>query len=217
VRARVVVDEDARVTVAPQLHRLAAVLAGAHEAQGGQGLLELAGGAAVDGQLDEGVTKERALAAVRAGNNDVEAAFALGATGRGLSGEGLYAAVREATGTDGDVFRAEGMIPRVSTENPPQNWQATDVESLWQSPMVGTSGATVGEALAAMLEPGGEFMRQVDSLGAGLSGHHGVFALPLVGAWLGDKCCQAYHNGFVEPLALDPQPVVLALVDGRHL
>ena len=178
--------------------------------------LEVDGGGVVfgDGHIDEGVTTELALAAVKAGNDDVEAAFELGASGGGARGEVLYAAVREATGASGDAFRAEAMIPRPVSANPTQNWQAKDVESLWDSPMVGTKGTRVGEALVAMLDPGEQFIRQLDGLGQGLAGTHGVFGLPLLGSWLAQKCCQAYHDGFVDPLARDPQPVLLAVVHG---
>jgi hypothetical protein len=166
-----------------------------------------------DGHIDEGATTQLALAAVRAGNDDVEVAFELGASGRGASGEALYTAVRDATGV-GDAFGPETKIPRPSAANPAQNWQAKDVESLWDSPMVGARGTTVGEALVAMLDPSEQFIRQLDGLGQGLAGTHGVFALPFLGSWLAQKCCRAYHDGFVEPLARDPQPVLLAVVHG---
>jgi hypothetical protein len=78
--------------------------------------------------------------------------------------------------------------------------------------MVGNRGTTVGEARVAMLDPAEQFIRQLDGLGQGLAGAHGVFAVPILGAWLGQKCCQAYHDGFVVPLARDPQPVLLAVV-----
>ncbi len=107
---------------------------------------------------------------------------------------------------------AETMIPRLSTENPRQNWQADDVETLWESPIVGSSGTTVGEALIAMLEPGEQFIRQLEALGQGLAGSQGLFAVPVLGSWLSQKCCHAYHRGFVEPLAADPGTVVMALV-----
>ncbi len=167
-----------------------------------------------DGHLDEGGTKELALAAVRAGNDDIEVAFDLGRSGRDRPGPLLYEAVRERTGAGDDAFLAEARIPTVDDTNPPQNWMADDVETLWGLPMVGTRGPTVGEALVAMLEPDGQFIRQLDGLGQGLAGAHGVFAVPVLGPWLGDKCCQAYHGGFVEPLARDPLPVILDLVHG---
>ena len=36
-------------------------------------------------------------------------------------------------------------------------------------------------------------------------------------SWLAGRCCQAYHDGFVVPLARDPKAVLLALVgDGKE-
>ena len=177
--------------------------------------LEVEGGGVVfgDGHVGEGATRALALAAVRAGNDDVEVAFGLGRSGVSLSGVALYARVREATGAAGDAFVAEERVPRLSPDNPGQNWRASDVETLWESPMVGATGTTVGAALVAMLEPGEQFIRQVEALGEGLAGGHGVFAVPVLGGWLSNKCCQAYHGGFVEPLAHDPKRALLALVD----
>ena len=179
--------------------------------------LRVDGGGVVfgDGHVGEGETTALALAAVRAGNDDVEAAFALGRRGDGRSapGEALYAEVRAATGAEGDAFRAETLVPRVAADNPGQNWRADDVAGLWEAPIVGSRGTTVGDALVAMLDPGEEFVRQLESLGEGLAGAHGVFAVPVLGPWLAGKCCQAYREGFVQPLARDPRPVVLALTE----
>jgi hypothetical protein len=168
-----------------------------------------------DGHIDNGVTTALAVAAARAGTDDVEVAFGLAASRRRLSGEALYAAVREATGAVGDGFVPEERVPRLSPGNRAQNWRADTVESLWASPMVGADGPTVGDALIAMLEPGEQFIRQVESLGRGLGGGQGVFAVPVLGSWLGEKCCQAYHHGFVEPLADDPQRALLSVVASR--
>lgn len=99
------------------------------------------------------------------------------------------------------------------SDTPPQNWQAPDALTLWESPIVGSGGTTIGKALAAMPEPGRQFIRQLDGLGEGLTGSHGVFGMPVLGRWLSQKCCQAFHDGFVEPLAHDPASVVLGLVD----
>ena len=171
-----------------------------------------------DGHVDEGVTKDLALAAVQAGIDDIEVAFGVGRSGSRLTGPALYGTVREATGSVGRWFAAETRVARVSPDNPSQNWRAPDVETLWDSPIVGAAGPTVGDALTTMLEPGGEFIRQLEGLGRGLSGDAGVFGLPFVGAWLGDRCCHAYHQGFVQPLARDPKRAILALVpDHDHL
>ncbi|MGH7751685.1 MAG: hypothetical protein ACREN5_02615, partial [Gemmatimonadales bacterium] len=169
-----------------------------------------------DGRIDDGATKELALAGVRAGIDDIEVAFGLGSSGSRLSGQALYRAVREAVGAEDDRFVAETMVPRLPPATPGQNWMAGDVQTLWASPMVGAKGTTVGEALVAMLEPGGQFIRQVEGLGQGLAGDHGVFAMPVIGAWLSDKCCHAYHRGFVGPLAHDPKRALLALLEDGH-
>jgi hypothetical protein len=176
--------------------------------------LEVEGGGVIfgDGRIGDGVTMDLALAAVRAGNDDIEVAFAVGASGQDLRGEALYDAVRRATGAAGGAYVAEGSIPRISGDTPPLTWQAPDAETLWESPIVAGGRTTVGGALAAMLEPGGEFIRQLDALGEGLAGTQGVFGTPVVGPWLGQKCCQAFHHGFVAPLAHDPASVVLGLV-----
>ena len=168
-----------------------------------------------DGHIERGATSNLAVTAVRAGVDDVELAFALGSSGRSASRDALYRRVREATHASGDLFVAEEWIPRLSSTNAQQNWRATDVETLWESPVVGASGTTVGQALVDMLEPGEQFIRQVEALGEGLAGGHGIFAVPVLGGWLSGKCCQAYHGGFVEPLARDPRRALLGLVEGR--
>ena len=123
----------------------------------------------------------------------------------GSFGESL--AIRE-----GDIF-----IPRLPAVNPEQNWHAPDVETLWASPIVGVAGPTVGDAIVDMLRPDGEFVRQLEGLGEGLAGTHGVLAVPVLGPWLVGHCCRAYHQGFVEPLARDPRSAVLALVEGERV
>jgi hypothetical protein len=186
-----------------------------HDWDNAHGLAVDGGGAVFgDGAIDQGVTAELAIAAVRAGNDDIEIAYRLGAWGATVRGEALYDEVRRATGAG--AFVAETLVPRISDRNPPQNWQAPDAETLWDTPIVGDCGTTVGEALVEMLEPEGQFIRQLDSLGEGLAGSHGPFGLPVVGAWLGRRCCQAFHHGFVEPLAREPAPVLLDVVNSSE-
>lgn len=204
-----------RTSQYPQLSLGDLVARAFHDWDNTHGLVVEGGGVVFgDGHIDEGETTGLALAAVRAGKDDIDVAFSMGAAGSRLGGERLYRAVREATGADDDRFLAETRVPQLSPVNSCQNWHAADVEALWASPMVGSHGTTVGDALVAMLEPGGQFIRQVDSLGQGLTGDHGVLAIPVLGPWLSDKCCHAFHGGFVEPLAHDPEQVVLALVHG---
>jgi hypothetical protein len=165
-----------------------------------------------DGHVHQGVTRKLALAAVRAGIDDVEVAFELGAAGARVTGEPLYRTVRAVTGAPGDRFVAETRIPRPSVANAPQNWRATDIETLWDTPIVGSTPTTVGEALADMLDPDGYFIRQLDCLGQGLVEAYGLLALPIVGDWLAHKGCQAYHRGFVDALAAQPKPVILSVI-----
>jgi hypothetical protein len=163
--------------------------------------LELEDGAVLfgDGRIGEGATTDLVLAAVRAGNDEVERAYKLGAGGRPFP-----------------AVHTQAMIPQVSADAPAQNWQTPDVETLWDSPIVGAGGTTFGEALSAMLEPGGQFIRQLDSLGEGLAGTRGVLGMPVVGPWLTQKCCHAFHEGFVAPLAEDPAPVIVSLTGGSY-
>jgi hypothetical protein len=176
--------------------------------------LAVAGGGVVfgDGHVHEGATRELALAASRAGIDDVEAAFELGAAGSRLTGEPLYDAVRAATGAARRTFTAEGKVPRVATCNAPQNWRATDVQTLWETPIVGSSGTTVGDALTEMVARDGYFIRQLDRLGQGLVDAHGLLSVPLLGDWLVRKGAHAYHRGFVAPLAAQPRQTVLSVI-----
>jgi hypothetical protein len=176
--------------------------------------LRIGGGGVVfgDGYVDHGLTRPLALAAARAGIDDIEAAYELGASGRRLTGESLYRRVRAVTGAPDGAFRAETMIPRPSAANPSQNWWATDIETLWDTPIVGNGGTTVGEALAEMMQPDGYFIRQLDCLGQGLVEAHGLLAVPVVGTWLAREACRAYHRGFVDALAAQPRQTILSVV-----
>ena len=180
--------------------------------------LALEGGGMVfgDGCLDQGLTRELALGAVRAGVADVEVAFALGARGTAPSGPALYRAVRDATGRPDDAFLAEAMVPRPSAENAPQNWRATDIDDLWSSPIVGSSGTTVGTAVAKALEAGEELPRRLECLSQGISDSLGLPPVPGLRRWMGRKACQAYHRGFIENLAADPKGAVSACVGALH-
>jgi hypothetical protein len=168
-----------------------------------------------DGRLEQGVGKKLAVAAVRAGINDVEVAYRLGASGSRLSGEALYQAVRSATGAPHDAFGPETRIPTLSADNPPQNWRATDAEALWSSPIVGTTGTTVGMAVEETLRLGTEVSHRLDRLGPGVFEVPGLLSVPPLRRWAAHKASQAYHHGFIQGLAQDPKAVVLAIVDNE--
>jgi hypothetical protein len=168
-----------------------------------------------DGHLEQGVGKKLAVAAARAGIDDIEVAYRLGRSGSRLSREALYQAVRSATGAPHDAFGPETRIPTLSTDNPPQNWQAQDAETLWTSPVVGTTGTTVGMAVEETLHVGGEVFRRLDRLGSGVFQAPGLLGVPPLRQGVARKGSQAYHHGFIQGLAHDPKAAVLAIVDNE--
>jgi hypothetical protein len=168
-----------------------------------------------DGHLEQGVGKKLAVAAARAGIDDVEVAYRLGLSGSRLGGEDLYRAVRSATGAPNDAFGPETRIPIPSSDNPPQNWRATDAETLWTSPIVGTTGTTVGMAVEETLQVGGEVFRRLDRLGSGVFELPGLLGVPPLRQWVTRKGSQAYHHGFIQGLAQDPKATVLAIVNNE--
>jgi hypothetical protein len=176
--------------------------------------LALEGGAMLfgDGLLEQGVGKKLAVAAVRAGIDDIEIAYRLGASGSRLRGAALYQAVRSATGAPGNAFLPETWIPIPSADNPPQNWWATDLETLWDSPIVGTTGTTVGVAVEQTLRLGAEVSRRLDCLGPGVFEVPGLLPIPPLRRWVARKASQAYHYGFIQGLARDPKAATLAIV-----
>lgn len=188
-----------------------------HDWDNGHGLVLDDGGVLFgDGCLDRGVTKDRAQSACRVGADDIAVAHGLGSTGRHLSGEALFAAVRQARRTDGEAFGAESRIPWPSDENPPQNWQAPDLDSLRESPIVGSTGPTVGEAVSRVLEEGEELPSRLERLGQGIAGTLDVPPVPGLREWLSGKASQADRQGFLYHLVSDPRACVLEIVGGRE-
>jgi hypothetical protein len=185
-----------------------------HDLDNNHGLTLEGGGVLFgDGLLEQGVGKDLVVAAVRAGIDDVEVAYRLGASGSRLQGKALYQAVRSATGAPDDAFRPETLIPIPSADNPPQNWRATDAEALWSSPIVGTTGTTVGLAVEETLHLGAEVSRRLDRLGPGVFEVPGLLKVPALRRWAAGKARQAYYQGFIQGLAQDPRATVLAVVD----
>ena len=71
---------------------------------------------------------------------------------------------------------AETRIPVPSADTPAQNWRAADFESLWDAPIVGSTGSTVGQAVCEALEPGEELPRRLAGLGDSLGDSIGLAA-----------------------------------------
>ncbi|HKS50932.1 MAG TPA: hypothetical protein VJS67_03590 [Pseudonocardiaceae bacterium] len=165
-----------------------------------------------DGLLERGVGAKLIVAAVRAGIDDVEVAYRLGKSGSQLHGEALYQAVRSATGAFGTAFLPETLVPIPSADNPSQNWCAPDIETLWDLPIVGTTGTTVGMAVEQTLRPGSEVFRRLDGLGPGVFEVPGLRPVPVLRRWVARKAGQAYHDGFIQGLAQNPKSTTLAIV-----
>jgi hypothetical protein len=165
-----------------------------------------------DGLLERGVGRKLVISAVRAGIDDIEVAYRLGASGSQLRGAALYQAVRSATGAPDATFLPETWIPRPSADNPPQNWWAPDIETLWDLPIVGITGPTVGMAVEQTLHPGTEVFRRLDGLGPGVFEVPALRPVPALQRWVARKAGQAYHEGFIRGLARDPKATTLAIV-----
>ena len=83
-----------------------------HDWDDSHGLLIQGGGTLFgDGHLEDGVGKQLAITAARAGIDDIEIAYRLGASGSRLHGQALYRAVRSATGAANNAFKPETLIP----------------------------------------------------------------------------------------------------------
>jgi hypothetical protein len=165
-----------------------------------------------DGLLERGVGCKLVVAAVRAGIDDIEVAYRLGGSGRRLRGAALYEAVRSATGAHGSAFLPETLLPIPSADNPPQNWWAPDIETLWDYPIVGATGTTVGMAVEQTLHPGTEVFRRLDGLGPGVFEVPGLRPVPALRRWVARKAGEAYHHGFIRRMAEAPKSTILAIV-----
>ncbi len=183
-----------------------------HDWDNSHGLTLVGGGTLFgDGLLEEGIGKELAVAAARAGIDDVEIAYRLGGSGSRLRGAALYRAVRSATGAPHDAFGPETRIPTPSADNPPQNWWAADVEALWSASIIGSTGTTVGMAVEATLRVGTEVSRRLDCPDPGAFEVPGLLGVRPLRQWAARKAHQAYHLGFIQGLAQDPRAAVLAV------
>ena len=162
--------------------------------------LDIGGGRRVFGdhllrlQRGDNVTAELAVEAIRAGNDDVSQAFALGQSGTTVAGEALFAAVRQATGATDARYRAETMMPDVASTERAQNWSAPNFETLWDQPMEVGGSYKVADMAAFEMKPGSELFKQLQDLEAEFK----------KSAELGLDPGEAYRKGFLIPMANDP-------------
>lgn len=171
--------------------------------------LEIGGGQKVfgDSNLDNpdpnNVTRSIAVASMRAGIKDVKEAFDIGATGTLTNDDGLYNAVRTASGAPAGTYVARTMLPQPDASAPRQNWKAPTFESLWGKPVVGKSGPTVGGMISASLQlPGGDMREQLEGLAE---------KFPEVNRGVHPR--RAYLEGFVKPLIASPFAGILSIIN----
>jgi hypothetical protein len=86
---------------------------------------------------------------------------------------------------------------------------------LWSSPVVGTTGTTVGLAVEETLHLGAEVSRRLNHLGPGVFEVPGLMRAPALRRWAAGKARQAYYQGLIRGLAHDPRATVLAIVDTK--
>lgn len=170
--------------------------------------IEIGGGDKVygDNSLDDpdthNVTRRNAVEAMKAGIKDVQEAFDVGASGTLTNEEGLYNAVRKATGAPAGVYVAETKLPRPDPSLPGQNWKAPNFETLWLQPFAGTSGPTVGQLITDSLAPGGKTRARLDDL-----------AKKFPPTSYGMHPQRGYLEGFVAPLVKDPRAGILGIIN----
>ncbi len=173
-----------------------------HNLDNAQGVHIRGGGKVMgDAHLDA-ETENLAVAAIRAGNKDIEEAFNLGAqTKAPMADADLWAKVRPLNGGTKDKYAAELQMPNPDKKEPPQNWKAPNIETLWDKPMLGSKGVTVGATISAAVGTGA-MATQLTDLAA---------KFPVDGP-LGVKPRSGYLTGFVGKLQQDPKAGVLDIV-----
>lgn len=151
-------------------------------------------------------TRAAAQGAIVDGNADVQAAYRIGqsAGGTAVSDAELFAQVRAATRT-GDRYLAETRMPVPVASSVPQNWMAVSLEALWDRPVTGTSGITVGARVIAAFAPGQAIRDTLDELATRFPETDSRATGDL-------HPRRAYLDGFVAPLVANPHDGVLHIL-----
>ena len=175
-----------------------------HDADNERGVKLMGGGKVVgDAHLHQSrETQNKAVAAIKAGNEDVTTAHKIGqASTSTLPDAELFAQVRQNHGGDEFLYAPELLIPTPDTDEPTQNWKAADINALWDQPFLGNTKPTVGDEITARVQ-GGAIANQLNSLGDSFpeneSGLHPRYA---------------YKFGFVYQLQLDPKKGLLDIIN----
>jgi hypothetical protein len=172
-----------------------------HDVDNEQGLTLQSGGKVFgDKHLDTN-TEKMAVAAIKAGNKDIEKAYGIGKMmPTPVPDQDLFAQVRTISGGAGDKYAPETHIPEPSKSEPAQNWKATNIETLWDQKFLGTTGDTVGQVISKRVQ-GGSIAIQLTSLAANFPVKESGFHVRA-----------AYLKGFVAKLQADPKAGVLDIV-----
>jgi Domain of unknown function (DUF4157) len=175
-----------------------------HDADNERGVQLVGGGKVVgDTHLNESKeTVDRAVAAIKSGNEDVKTAHQIGQTAASaLPDDELFKQVRQQRGGDEFLYAPELLIPAPDTGEPSQNWKAPDIQTLWEQPFLGTTKPTVGQEISKRVQ-GGAIANQLKALGDSFpekeSGLHPRYA---------------YLKGFVYELQLKPKEGLLDIIN----
>jgi hypothetical protein len=173
-----------------------------HDVDNEQGV-KIEGGGKVfgDAHLDT-ATENLAVAAIKAGNRDINKAYTLGTQmGLPVSDVDLFGQVQLQTGGTGGQFVPETLMPKPDASEPPQNWKAADINALWDQKLLGNKGDSVGDAITKTVRTG--------AIADNLKGLAEKF--PEKKLVLHPR--KAYLKGFVAKIQHDPKAGVLDIIN----
>jgi hypothetical protein len=173
-----------------------------HDVDNEQGVgIEGVGKVMGDAHLDAH-TEKLAVAAIQAGNKDILKAYTLGQQRPSPPPDAkLFSEVRMQTGGSGSKYAPELMAPTPAKSEPPQNWKAADIMALWDQPLLGKAGPTVGQTISARVQ-GGSISVQLRAL---------ADKFPISQTGLHPRA--AYLKGFVDKLVANPKAGILDIIN----
>jgi len=174
-----------------------------HDVDNEQGLPVQGGGRVFGDKHLDAATEKLAIQAIQAGNKDITKAYELGKQmPNPVADVDLFAQVRTTSGGVGDKYAAETQVPEPSNTEPPQNWKAPDINTLWDQKFLGTTGDTVGQVITKKVQ-GGPISIQLNSLAENF---------PLTAKLIMHPRA-SYLKGFVKKLQADPKAGVLDIIN----
>lgn len=181
-----------------------------HDVDNEQGLKIEGGGKVMgDSHLDT-ATENLALGAIQAGNKDIATAFGLGIKmTTPVPDADLFGQVRLMNGGTSGLYAPELKMPVPDKTEPPQNWKAADITTLWDQKLLGATGDTVGQTISARVQ-GGSIAVQLNALGDKFPVDQRV-DLPVSHIDVHPRA--SYLQGFVRNLQADPKAGVMDIVN----